>query len=38
MPDPKDGKALALDTLVTHPVHMQVMKDIDAKFGRAADA
>ena len=27
-----------LDTLVTHPVHVQVMKDIDAKYGRDADA
>ena len=27
-----------LDSLVTHPVHVQVMKDIDAKFGRDADA
>lgn len=27
-----------LDTLVTHPVHVQVMKEIDAKFGRDADA
>jgi hypothetical protein len=27
-----------LDHLVTHPVHVQVMKDIDAKYGPAADA
>lgn len=27
-----------LDGLVTHPVHVQVMKDIDAKFGERADA
>lgn len=27
-----------LDDLVTHPVHVQVMKDIDAKFGQNADA
>jgi hypothetical protein len=27
-----------LDHLVTHPVHVQVMKDIDAKFGPDADA
>ncbi len=27
-----------LDHLVTHPVHVQVMKDIDAKFGAKADA
>ncbi|GAC1442526.1 MAG: hypothetical protein NVS2B8_00910 [Vulcanimicrobiaceae bacterium] len=26
-----------LDHLVTHPVHVQVMKDIDAKYGAAAD-
>jgi hypothetical protein len=27
-----------LDHLVTHPVHVQVMKDIDAKYGLSADA
>lgn len=27
-----------LDHLVTHPVHVQVMKDIDAKYGAKADA
>jgi hypothetical protein len=27
-----------LDHLVTHPVHVQVMKDIDAKYGLKADA
>jgi hypothetical protein len=27
-----------LDHLVTHPVHVQVMKDIDKKFGAQADA
>jgi hypothetical protein len=27
-----------LDHLVTHPVHVQVMKDIDAKYGGKADA
>ena len=27
-----------LDTLVTHPIHVQVMKDIDAKYGEQADA
>jgi hypothetical protein len=27
-----------LDHLVTHPVHVQVMKDIDAKYGVPADA
>ena len=27
-----------LDRLVTHPVHVRVMKDIDAKYGAKADA
>ena len=27
-----------LDRAVSHPIHLQVMKDIDAKFGIAADA
>jgi hypothetical protein len=27
-----------LDRAVSHPIHLQVMKDIDAKFGLAADA
>ena len=27
-----------LDHLVTHPIHVQVMKDIDAKYGEKADA
>jgi hypothetical protein len=27
-----------LDGLVTHPIHVQVMKDIDAKYGTSADA
>ncbi len=27
-----------LDSLVTHPIHVQVMKDIDAKYGEQADA
>ncbi|MGH7708615.1 MAG: hypothetical protein ACREM6_11950 [Vulcanimicrobiaceae bacterium] len=27
-----------LDGLVSHPIHVAVMNDIDAKFGRAADA
>jgi hypothetical protein len=27
-----------LDTLVSHPIHVQVMLDIDKKFGRYADA
>jgi hypothetical protein len=37
----KDGSfsvEYMLDHLVTHPVHVQVMKDIDAKYGPAADA
>ena len=37
--DPKVGFNVEymLDHLVTHPVHVQVMKDIDAKYGVAAD-
>ena len=37
--DPKAGFNVEymLDHLVTHPVHVQVMKDIDAKYGVAAD-
>ncbi|MEO6991248.1 MAG: hypothetical protein ABI346_02285 [Candidatus Baltobacteraceae bacterium] len=27
-----------LDVLVSHPIHVQVMKDVDAKYGLAADA
>jgi hypothetical protein len=27
-----------LDDLVTHPIHVQVMNDIDAKYGQPADA
>jgi hypothetical protein len=27
-----------LDRAVSHPIHLQVMKDIDAKYGLAADA
>jgi hypothetical protein len=27
-----------LDALVTHPIHLKVMDDIDAKYGNAADA
>jgi hypothetical protein len=27
-----------LDRLVSHPIHVQVMLDIDKKFGRYADA
>ncbi|MGA9417588.1 MAG: hypothetical protein WBV40_00430, partial [Candidatus Cybelea sp.] len=29
---------LMLDRLVSHPIHLQVMTDIDAKYGLAADA
>jgi hypothetical protein len=29
---------IMLDKLVSHPIHVQVMDDIDAKFGRDADA
>ena len=38
--DPKSGFNVEymLDHLVTHPVHVQVMKDIDAKYGVKADA
>lgn len=38
--DPKLGAynvEYMLDHLVTHPVHVQVMKDIDAKYGAAQD-
>lgn len=37
--DPKVGFNVEymLDHLVTHPVHVQVMKDIDKKYGVAAD-
>jgi hypothetical protein len=27
-----------LDHAVSHPIHLQVMKDIDAKYGLPADA
>jgi hypothetical protein len=27
-----------LDHLVSHPIHVQVMDDIDQKYGRSADA
>jgi len=27
-----------LDGLVSHPIHLQIMDDIDAKYGRSADA
>lgn len=36
-----DGKfnvEVMLDKLVSHPIHVQVMKDIDAKYGVKADA
>ena len=38
--DPKLGYNVEymLDHLVSHPIHVQVMKDIDAKFGPKADA
>ena len=26
-----------LDNLVSHPIHVQIMNDIDAKFGGTAD-
>ena len=29
---------IMLDHLVSHPIHVQVMDDIDAKYGRSADA
>lgn len=29
---------IMLDKLVSHPIHVQVMDDIDAKYGRSADA
>lgn len=38
--DPKIGYNVEymLDHLVSHPIHVRVMKDIDAKFGLKADA
>jgi hypothetical protein len=38
--DPKGGFNVEymLDTLVSHPIHVQIMKDIDAKYGEKADA
>jgi hypothetical protein len=38
--DPKGGFSVEymLDHLVSHGIHVQVMKDIDAKYGLAADA
>jgi hypothetical protein len=37
--DPKGAYSVEymLDHLVSHPIHVQVMKDIDAKYGLAAD-
>jgi hypothetical protein len=37
--DPKGGYSVEymLDRLVSHPIHVQVMKDIDGKYGLAAD-
>jgi hypothetical protein len=37
-PDKSFDVEYMLDALVTHPVHVQVMKDIDAKYGEKADA
>lgn len=37
----EDGRynvEIMLDKLVSHPIHVQVMDDIDAKYGRNADA
>jgi hypothetical protein len=37
----QDGRynvEIMLDKLVSHPIHVQVMDDIDAKYGRNADA
>jgi hypothetical protein len=37
----QDGRfnvEVMLDKLVSHPIHLQVMDDIDAKYGRDADA
>jgi hypothetical protein len=39
--DPSSGTynvEYMLDHLVSHPIHVQIMKDIDAKYGVAADA
>lgn len=36
--DGKHNVEVGLDELVSHPLHVQVMKDIDAKYGEAADA
>ncbi|MGH7659376.1 MAG: hypothetical protein ACRENA_00480, partial [Vulcanimicrobiaceae bacterium] len=38
--DPKVGFNVEymLDRLVSHPIHDQVMDDIDAKFGKKSDA
>ena len=37
-PDGAFSVEYMLDHLVTHPIHVQVMKDIDAKYGPSADA
>ena len=34
----KHNVEVGLDHLVSHPLHVQIMKDIDKKFGTAADA
>ncbi|MDP9017025.1 MAG: hypothetical protein M3N19_01725 [Candidatus Eremiobacteraeota bacterium] len=34
----KHNVEVGLDHLVSHPLHLQVMKDLDAKYGVAADA
>ncbi|MBV8363585.1 MAG: hypothetical protein JO193_03395 [Candidatus Eremiobacteraeota bacterium] len=36
--DGKHNVEVGLDHLVGHPLHVQIMKDIDAKYGTAADA
>ena len=36
--DGKHNVEVGLDHLVGHPLHLQIMKDIDAKYGVAADA
>lgn len=37
-PDGNYNVEVMLDELVSHPIHVQVMKDIDAKYGVKADA
>ncbi|MBV8688724.1 MAG: hypothetical protein JOZ59_01335, partial [Candidatus Eremiobacteraeota bacterium] len=34
----KHNVEVGLDHLVGHPLHVQIMKDIDAKYGAVADA